>query len=227
MCEPAVPCATRCFRCGAIWRPDPKLDRARRQRHLRPQPRLSPSPSAAANLAGNRSGRILPSRSPGLSPRLSRPQRRPRVSRYGLPSRSELKLPPPHRRRRHRERLDRRRLHVRPTLSLVRRPPLPRVRRGVPRLLHPRLQRLPFDRRRHRPRQAPFRLRPRQARSLPLVRLRRRRRPDLQGRPGSVPRTPSSLRIQRSRQSDWPERSSLIWSCTIRANARKGFATAT
>ena len=192
----------RYSRFGARWSPlHKKRGRARLRPHLR-RPRCpSHSRSVPSKLDRNRPGRILRSRSPGLSPRRSRPQRRRRrVSRCGLPSRSELRPLQARRHRCRRVRLEPPRLHVRPTRLLVRQPQLPRPVPAVPRLLHPRLQRLQRPRfvpRPLRPLRAPGFLRRQQARNPPGLRHQRRLQPDLQGRPASAPRTPSFLRIQR------------------------------
>jgi len=170
---------------------------------------------------------MLRSRRPGLSPRRSRPQRRRRESRCGLPSRSELRAPLRRHHRRHRAHLGPLRPHGRPTRSHVHRPQLPRRPPAVPRLLHPRLQRPPFVPRRLQLPQVPVLLSSHQAASHPGLPLRPRLHRDPRGRPASAHRTLSSRRIQRSRLSGSLERSFPTWSCTILASARKGFAMAT
>ena len=224
---PGVPCATRCFRCGARWRLRDRK-RARVRLWLRPRPRLRESRPVPSNLDSIRSDRTRLGQSQGPSRRRNRPQPRlHRVSLCVLPSRSELRRQQPRPHRCHRAgRRDPRRRHVRPIHSLVR-PQRPCQGPPVPPLLRPQLRRPLFARPLRRLLLA-SRLRHRQpAPNRQPPRFRHRLRPDLQAPRASARPTPSSRRIRRSRQSGLLERSSRTWSCTIPASARKGFATGT
>jgi hypothetical protein len=226
-----VPCATRCSRCGVRWkRHDRNRARIRWPRHRRRPPRRGWIRSPPSNLDRNRSDRISQGLSQDLSRRPSLRQcRRPHVSRLGLRSPLRARRRHPRHHRCHLARPDRPPLRVRPTRSLVRQPRLPRRAPAASRPRCPPLRPLPLAQRRPRPPhpQAQVLLRSQEAPSHRVLRLRRRLQRDLRGRPGFARRTPSSLRIRRSRQSGWLERSSPTWSCTILASARKGFATGT